>query len=152
MSPQPTDLLFITGATGFIGATTTLQALQAGYRVRLSVRKEAQIDKLKGIFAQYVDQIEFITTPDITKEDAFAGALKDVTHIIHAASPLAVSPNPEDIIPPAVNGTTSILKEAAKVPSVKKLVITSSVSALMPVGGSGVVPEDVVVKGKRLLS
>jgi len=148
MSPSSTDLVFITGATGFIGATTALHTLQAGYRVRLSVRQESQVTKLKSIYAQYADKIEFVITSDITKDDAFAGALDGVSHIIHCASPLAGSPNPEDVIPPAVNGTLSILKEAAKVKSVKKVVITSSVAALMPIGGSLTVPENVVVKGE----
>jgi nucleoside-diphosphate-sugar epimerase len=34
-------LIFITGATGFIGVTTADAALKAGYRLRISVRKKS---------------------------------------------------------------------------------------------------------------
>ena len=94
--------------------------------------------------------------PDITIDGAFVDALKDVTYVLHIASPLP-SPvslfdiilyssgsigfltdicqdaDPETgIVRPAVQGTTSILKSAANVPSVRRVVITSSIVALIP--------------------
>ncbi|KAI4751092.1 NAD dependent epimerase/dehydratase family protein [Aureobasidium sp. EXF-3400] len=100
--------IFITGATGFIGAQVTLSALRAGYNVKLSVRREAQIASLQ----------------------AFDTALQGVDFVIHVASPL---PNGnEDLLTPAVKGTTSVLEAALKVPSIKKVVITASVASLVP--------------------
>lgn len=138
------ELVFITGATGFIGAATALAALKAGYRLRISVRKDEQISKLKGIFSDYAEKLDFVVIPDITAEGAFSNALKGVTYVLHMASPLANSTNPEDIFPPAVQGTVGILKDAAKVSSITKVVITSSIAALVPLSGA---PEGAVVKG-----
>ncbi|KAH6718953.1 hypothetical protein DL95DRAFT_385367 [Leptodontidium sp. 2 PMI_412] len=137
------ELVFITGATGFIGAATALAALKAGYRLRISVRKDEQISKLKGIFSDYAEKLDFVVIPDITAEGAFSNALKGVTYVLHMASPLANSTNPEDIFPPAVQGTVGILKDAAKVSSITKVVITSSIAALVPLSGA---PEGAVVK------
>jgi uncharacterized protein YbjT (DUF2867 family) len=36
---------FITGATGFIGSATAVEALKAGYRLRIGIRKKS--DKLE---------------------------------------------------------------------------------------------------------
>lgn len=128
-------LVFITGASGFIGCTTALEALKAGYRLRLSVRNKAQIPKIQHALASYSDNVEFVVIPDITKLDAFAGHLHGVEYILHIASPLPKGTTKEDYFPGAVNGTTAILSEAAQVSSIKRVVITSSIVSLVPLGG-----------------
>lgn len=138
------ELVFITGATGFIGAATALAALKAGYRLRISVRKDAQITKLKGVFSDFEEKIEFVIVPDFTAEGAFSKVLDGVTYILHLASPLARSTDKNDVFPPAIKGTVGILRDAAKVSSVKKVVITSSIAALVPLNGP---PEGAVVNG-----
>ncbi|KAJ5542712.1 NAD-dependent epimerase/dehydratase [Penicillium sp. DV-2018c] len=135
------QLIFITGATGFIGSTTALEALKAGYRLRICVRKPSE--QLEALLSEYSNQIEFVTVPDLTAETAFDGKLNDVDYVLHLASPLAKGTKKEDYFIPAVKGTTALLKAAAKVPSIKKVVITSSIAALMPIAG---VPEGGVVK------
>jgi nucleoside-diphosphate-sugar epimerase len=145
--PLSTDLVFITGATGYIGSTVALRTLQAGYQVRLTVRKEAQIDELKALYAEFASEVVYVIVTDFTTKDAFAGLLTNLTHILHAASPLAVSTVPEEVILPAVQGTLNILEEARRVKSVRKVVITSSISALMPIGGAPAVLDGVVVRG-----
>lgn len=141
---MPSPLIFITGATGFIGAATALASLKAGYQLRISVRKEEQIAKLRSIFSNYVDKLEFVVVPDITSESAFSKALEGVTYVLHLASPLSSSPDPNKMFPPAIQGTLGILKAASKVPSIEKVVVTSSISALVPLDGA---PEGAVVKG-----
>lgn len=108
------------------------------------MRKEEQVTKLKGIFSEYADKIEFAIVPDITAPGAFSNVLDNVDYVLHLASPLAKSPRKEDIFPPAIDGTVNILKDAAKIPSIKKVVITSSIAALQPLDG---IPEGGVVKG-----
>ncbi|KAL5327869.1 hypothetical protein ACEPPN_005575 [Leptodophora sp. 'Broadleaf-Isolate-01'] len=131
------ELIFITGATGFVGFAVLTKALQAGYKVRISVRKAAQIETLKShvLIAPFVEKgvVEFVVVPDITIKGAFDEALKDVVGVLHIASPLpAPTEDPEkDIILPALNGTTSILNSALLHPTITRVVITSSVVALM---------------------
>ena len=63
--------------------------------------------------------------------------------MIHVASPL---PKPgEDLLTPAVKGTSSMLQSASRVPSVEKVVITASVASLIPLEKYGI---DLVVTGK----
>ncbi|KAF3398117.1 hypothetical protein F1880_005996 [Penicillium rolfsii] len=142
---MPSGLVFVTGATGFIGSAVALKALQAGYSLRLSVRKEEQIPKLKAVLSGFEDKIEFVITLDITQQSSFAGKLDGADYVLHIASPLPHGINPETYFGPAVKGTTAILKEAAKVSSIKKVVITSSIAAFIPISGppaGGVIKED----------
>lgn len=125
-------IVFITGATGFIGAQVAHAALRAGYHVRLSVRRSAQTDGLRQAFHDFADKLEFTVIPDYTVAGAFDSALKDVQHVIHLASPLA-KPG-EDLLTPAIKGTTSVLESAHRAPSVKTVVITASVASLIPLG------------------
>lgn len=144
---MPSGLIFITGATGFIGGAAALEALKAGYRLRLSVRREAQIAKLKSVFAEhgYSDRVEFVVVADITQESSFAGKLDGVDYVFHVASPLVHGTNKESYFDPAVKGTTAILTEAAKVKSIKRVVVTSSIAAFIPYTG---IPEGGVIKGR----
>jgi uncharacterized protein YbjT (DUF2867 family) len=66
-------------------------ALQAGYRVRASVRRSEQSEQIKSAksIQPYLNKLEFIVVPDITVDGAFDAALKDVIFVEHIASPLA---------------------------------------------------------------
>lgn len=139
------QLIFITGATGFIGSATALAALEAGYRLRISVRKPSTI--LESLFAEYHRQIEYVVIPDITNEAAFDGSVLDgVDYVMHLASPLPNGTDKQAYFAPAVKGTTAVLKAAAKVASIKKVVVTSSIAALIPLGG---IPPGGVIKGMQ---
>ncbi|KAJ5296163.1 hypothetical protein PENANT_c021G10333 [Penicillium antarcticum] len=136
-------LIFITGATGFIGSATAVEALKAGYKVRLCLRKPSE--QLQSVLSEYSNQVEYVIVPDLTSETAFNGKLNDVDYIFHLASPLVHGTNKETYFTPAVKATTYLLKAAAKIPSIKKVVVTSSVAALMPMTGvpaGGVIKED----------
>ncbi|KAK1144062.1 putative PKS/NRPS-like protein biosynthetic cluster [Aspergillus melleus] len=142
---MPSGLIFITGATGFIGSAVALQALKQGYQLRISVRRESQIQKLKNLFSKdgYSDKVEFVVVADITQNSALAGRLDGVEYVLHIASPLLHGTDKESYFDPAVKGTMAILTEAAKVESIKKVVVTSSIAAFIPVTG---VPAGGVIK------
>ena len=108
------------------------------------MRREAQIDSLRQAFKEFNDRVEFVVIPDITESGAFDKVLQGSEHVIHVASPLA-KPG-EDLLTPAVKGTTSVLESALKVPSIKKVVITASVASLIPLGKG---TDGTVVKGKK---
>ncbi|KAJ6119191.1 hypothetical protein N7523_003471 [Penicillium sp. IBT 18751x] len=136
-------LIFITGATGFVGSATALAALKAGYKLRVCLRKPSEA--LEAALSEYSQNVEYVIVPDITDETAFRGKLDGVDYVLHLASPLTHGIEKESYFGPAVKGTTAVLNEATRVPSIKKVVITSSVAALIPLNGvpqGGVIKED----------
>jgi nucleoside-diphosphate-sugar epimerase len=140
---MPKWTVFITGATGFIGAHVASSALKIGYHVKLSIWREAQIESLRKALDAFANKLEFVVVPDYTAANAFDDVLKGSDYVIHVASPLA-KPN-EDLLTPAVKGTTSILESASKTPTIKKVVITASVASLVPLGRGG---DGISIKGK----
>ncbi|KAI5198854.1 NAD(P)-binding protein [Aureobasidium subglaciale] len=128
------SLVFITGGTGYIGAEVIQQALETGYRVRLSVRKAEQATLIEKRYSGYTSDIETVVIPDISERKPFETALKDVDYIIHVASPIPGKGTDlqEDYIKPALNGTEAILYAALEFPKIKAVVITSSAVALLP--------------------
>ncbi|KAI9762539.1 MAG: hypothetical protein M4579_000342 [Chaenotheca gracillima] len=129
------DLVLITGGTGFIGSRTLVKALETGYHVRAAIRSEHAAETLRALpsVKPYLDHLEFTIVPDILKEDAYDKALEGVKYILHLASPLAkdhFTDFEKDILEPAIKGTTVILSAAKRAPSVKRVVITSSVVAI----------------------
>ncbi|KAJ4987178.1 NAD dependent epimerase/dehydratase [Stagonosporopsis vannaccii] len=131
------SLIFITGATGFIGSHVVTQALEAGYNLRLSVRKEAQIDNLRKLFSKNANQLDFVVIPDLTTPDAFSKALRDVTYVFHLASPMPGKgvDFEKDYVEPAVQGTIALLDAAKSFSTIKRVVIVSSLLALIPLDG-----------------
>lgn len=132
------SLVLVTGASGHLGFNVITNALTSGYRVRAAVRSQARADDI--LAAPTIKTLNpgsaltFTIIPDILAPGAYDTATKDVTYIIHTASPLSEeSPDMvKSMIEPAVHGTLNILHAAAKTPSVKRVVITSSVIAVVP--------------------
>jgi nucleoside-diphosphate-sugar epimerase len=134
-------LVLITGGTGHVGFRTIVTALKAGYYVRAAIRSES---KKKDILAapsikelNPSDKLTFIIVPDLMVDGAYDEAVKGVTYILHIASPIVLKGEikPEDyestLVEPAVAGTINILKAALKSPDVKRIVVTSSVVAML---------------------
>ncbi|KAL8790888.1 MAG: hypothetical protein Q9195_006160 [Heterodermia aff. obscurata] len=136
-----TELVLLTGATGFIGFRTLIETLKAGYRVRAAVRNEGGIHKIKAATSTrpYLSQLEFVLVPDILKEDAYYQAVIGVDYVIHLASPTtnqSTSPQEENydevLVQPAVQGTLNMIKAASShSPTTKRLVITASIVSII---------------------
>lgn len=71
----------------------------------------------------------------MTKAGSFTQAVQGVDWIMHAASPVNYSSKDlkSDIIEPAVEMVQSIFEAAANESSVKRIVMTSSLVAMLPV-------------------
>lgn len=130
------DLVLMTGVTGHAGFRTLVTALQDGYQVRAAVRKTEQVQIIKDAVSTqpFLDQLEVVAIPDHQIKSAFLPHLKGVKFVVHLASPLPFPTDDyeRDLIGPAVQGTLRILEDAATTPSVQRLVITSSINALIP--------------------
>ncbi|KAA1477465.1 D-lactaldehyde dehydrogenase [Dentipellis sp. KUC8613] len=137
MSPVPPPAkVLVTGANGYIAAWVVRTLLEQGYSVRGTVRTASKGDHLKKIFSSYGDKFELVVVEDITKDGAFDEAVKGVDLVEHTASPFHFNINhPDDLIVPAVKGTTSILNSILKNgSSVKRVVLTASCACVLKPG------------------
>ncbi|KAK7002479.1 D-lactaldehyde dehydrogenase [Favolaschia claudopus] len=130
--------VLVSGANGFIAVWVVRSLLEQGYSVRGTVRSADKGKHLKEVFASYGDKFEVVEVPDITVEGAFDDAVKGVDAIEHTASPFHFkAEDPAELLEPAVKGTVGILESARKHgTSVKRVIITSSVAAVLSVPSS----------------
>ncbi|KAI9058001.1 NAD-P-binding protein [Trametes sanguinea] len=124
--------VLVTGANGYIATWIVKSLLDAGFAVRGTVRSESKTKHLRDLFKSAGDRLELVIVDDITKEGAFDEHVKDVTAVIHTATPVHLSADhPGEMIVPAVQGTLSILTSALKHgSSVQRVVILSSTAAV----------------------
>uniref|UniRef100_A0A8H7XUH4 NAD-dependent epimerase/dehydratase domain-containing protein n=1 Tax=Psilocybe cubensis TaxID=181762 RepID=A0A8H7XUH4_PSICU len=125
-------LVLVTGANGYIGTWLIQGLLEKGYTVRGTVRSE---EKGKPL-TEYFDSTPYGSNLELP--GAFDEAVKGVDAIEHVASPTVFLRRPDDppdaLIVPAVEGTLGILRSAQKFGSkVKRIVLTSSIVALLPI-------------------
>ncbi|KAL0470340.1 hypothetical protein QR685DRAFT_523396 [Neurospora intermedia] len=130
--------VLLTGGSGFIAAHILEQLLAKGHTVVTTVRSE---DKAQNIREAYPDkassgELKVVIVPDIAKLDAFDEVVKEpgLEVVLHTASPFHFKfKDPKtELIDPAVNGTTGILKAIARsAPTVRRVVITSSFAAIL---------------------
>ncbi|CCM05598.1 uncharacterized protein FIBRA_07826 [Fibroporia radiculosa] len=135
----PNSLVVITGITGYIGSHIGIVALQAGHRVRGTVRSLARSQDVRNVYAAHgvdVSKLTFALVDDLASEAQLAAALEDADGIIHVALAGGV-PSIDDKAPQdAVNAARAILQVAARLSSVKRIVFTSSSSAAyLPIPG-----------------
>ena len=128
------ELVLVTGGSGFVGVHCILVLLNAGYRVRTTVRslkREADVRtmlKVGGVEAG--DRLSFAAA-DLEKDAGWAEAVAGCAYVQHVASPLPASvPKHEDeLIVPAREGALRVLR-ASRDAGVKRVVQTSSFAAI----------------------
>jgi nucleoside-diphosphate-sugar epimerase len=88
---------------------------------------------LSGPYAVYSSRIEIFAVPDITVPGAFDQAVAGVHGIFHTASPVTFSQVYEEVIPPAVAGTETLLNSALAHagPQLEAVVVTSSAASVV---------------------
>ncbi|KIJ48633.1 hypothetical protein M422DRAFT_28366 [Sphaerobolus stellatus SS14] len=104
--------VLVTGASGFVASWIVKENISRDYFVRGTVRSTSKGEYLKGLFG---DLFEYMMVEDVAKDGAFDEAVKDMDTVLHTASPFHYNvEDPQDLIGPAVGGTTSILKSILK--------------------------------------
>ncbi|KAF8608358.1 dihydroflavonol-4-reductase [Ceratobasidium sp. AG-I] len=129
--------VLLTGGNGFIAVHILCILLDRGYSVTTTVRAESKANFLRSKFASAVSngQLKFAIIEDITVSGAFDEVFKSNSFevVLHTSSPfvLTVTDIEKDLLKPAIEGTTEILKSTKKYgSSVKRVVITSSFAAI----------------------
>jgi nucleoside-diphosphate-sugar epimerase len=133
--PMANELVLVTGGSGFIGTHCILQLLEAGYRVRTTVRslkREADVRAMlqSGGAAEPGNRLAFFVA-DLEDDAGWPDAVAGCDYVLHVASPLPPStPKHEDeLIIPAREGTLRVLRAASDA-GVRRVVLTSSFSAI----------------------
>ncbi|OHW98953.1 NAD-dependent epimerase dehydratase [Colletotrichum incanum] len=123
------SLILVTGANGYIGSHTINTLLQLGYRIRGTVRSDKPwLTKLfRNKYGENVYEQVVITRLD--DAEALGQAMTGVAGVVHVASDVSFTDDPNAAIPRVVRATESALEAAAKQPSVKRVVLTSSAFA-----------------------
>jgi nucleoside-diphosphate-sugar epimerase len=136
------ELVLVTGGSGFIGAHCILQLVNAGYRVRTTVRSLRREGDVRAMLKtgglDPGDTLSF-TAADLMSDAAWPEAVTGCTFVVHVASPfpLRVPKHEDDLIVPAREGALRVLR-AARNAGVKRVVLTSSFAAI----GYGAIPPD----------
>jgi dihydroflavonol-4-reductase len=130
-----TDLILVTGASGFVGKWCVVKLLEKGYRVRGTVRSDAKAKQVRetvsGIVgADAASRLELVRA-DILEDKGWPEALAGVTAVMHVATVIR-GDEPRDqslVIRPAMEGTERILK-ATHAAGIKRLILTSSIATV----------------------
>lgn len=130
LDPSPTTIL-VTGANGFVASHIVNEALNLGYHVRGTARTAEKAEATKSL---YNDDPRYSTAvvSDFAKAmTQIEAAVKDVDSVIHVASDVAFSPDPNQVVPAVIGMTLQVLRAAAKETSVKRFTLTSSSNAII---------------------
>jgi dihydroflavonol-4-reductase len=127
-------LVLVTGGSGFIASHTILQLLNAGHRVRTTVRDLKREPEVRAMLkqggVQAGDRLSFFPA-DLQNDAGWAAAVADCDYVLHVASPFPANvPKHEDeLIVPAREGALRVLR-ASRDAHVKRVVLTSSFAAI----------------------
>ncbi|MFQ5434106.1 MAG: NAD-dependent epimerase/dehydratase family protein [Anaerolineae bacterium] len=99
-------MIFVTGATGFLGHNLIPHLLQAGHSVRALVRPTSDTTFLQE------QGIELAVVDDISNADAIQQAMAGCDQVVHAAGLFRFWGDPSDFWQTNVAGTTAVLQAA----------------------------------------
>ena len=127
-------LVVVTGGSGYIAGYCIAQLLNEGWRARTTVRNPGAAEEVRatiGKITANASAIEFMAA-DLNSDVGWADAVAGADYVLHVASPVpTVDPKSDDeLVRPARDGTLRVLK-AARDAGVKRVVMTSSISAIM---------------------
>lgn len=126
--------VLVTGASGYVAGWIIYKLLEQGITVHATVRNKNQTDKIQHLLdaqAKLGGKLEFFNA-DLLKNGSFAEAMQGCELVFHTASPFTSNyKDPQkELIDPALLGTKNVLVQANSIPSVKRIVLTSSCAAI----------------------
>ncbi len=127
------DLVLVTGGSGFVAVHCIAALLRQGYRVRTTVRSMDRSHEVCDMLvrAGLADsRIEFAKA-DLTSNDGWTEAVAGCRYVLHVASPFFFGKNEKelDLTTPAREGTLRVLR-ASRDSGVERVVLTSSFAAI----------------------
>ncbi|TLM99693.1 NAD-dependent epimerase/dehydratase family protein, partial [bacterium] len=128
--------ILVTGSTGFIGSQLCRALVEDGHRVLAFHRASSSLRGLEGIpgcheqpeLSPVAGCLEHVIG-DLAQLESLASALQGVEAVFHTAGLISPGAQPERLYAVNVEGTRALL-QAARDAGVRRVVFTSSVSAL----------------------
>ncbi len=135
-----TDIVLVTGISGFIASHVTAGLLAQGYAVRGTVRNMVKGDRTvetlndKGVDTSRLELIE----AELGKDAGWKAAVKGCRFVQHIASPfpLEAPANREALVPEARAGAMRVVEQALG-EGAERVIMTSSMVAMMGQAGRG---------------
>ncbi|KAL7174180.1 hypothetical protein ACSBR2_033438 [Camellia fascicularis] len=127
----------VTGGSGFIASWLVKLLLQRGYTVRASVRDPSDPKKTEHLLAlDGAKERLHLFKGNLLEEGSFDSMVNGCDGVFHTASPCFVTTSDpqKELIDPALNGTLNVLGSCTKSPTVKRVVLTSSMAAVECIG------------------
>lgn len=126
--------VLVTGANGYVASWLVKRLLDEGITVHAAVRSpnnDKKVGHLKEAATNSKGTIKFFKT-DLLDIGSYEQAMQGCSLVYHTASPFTSNfKDPQkELIEPAVQGTANVLESANVVPSVKRVVVTSSCAAI----------------------
>ena len=131
----PPGPVLVTGGNGYVASWLVRRLLERGFDVRATVRDPEdprKADHLRAIARDCPGALSLFRA-DLLDPDGFDRAMADCRLVFHTASPLIVRDVTDpvrDLVEPATAGTRNVLEAANRTPSVRRVVLTSSIVAV----------------------
>ncbi|XP_077235522.1 noscapine synthase SDR1-like [Tasmannia lanceolata] len=137
MEGEKKGVVCVTGGAGHLASWLIMRLLQHGYSVRTTVRSDPNFNEdtshLK-ILPGASENLE-ICNADLSVPNSFDAIIDGCIGVFHVAHPTNVfvdsTESQDSVIKIAVDGTLGILKACSNSKTVKRIIYTSSVAALM---------------------
>ena len=131
----------VTGAAGFVAGHIITKLLQDGQYVHGTVRDLGNDDKrshLDALVQAFPGRLELFEA-DMLRPGSLDSALTGCDALIHTAARviLAARDPQHEIIDVAVEGTRNVLDSVSRTPTLQRIVMTSSIAAIMSFGQPG---------------
>ena len=126
--------ILVTGANGYVASWLVKYLLDEGHTVHCAVRNpenEAKVGHLREAANNSKGNVKFFKA-DLLTPGAYKEAMEGCELVYHTASPftLDVKDPQKELIEPAEKGTANVLQAANEIPTVKRVVVTSSCAAI----------------------
>ncbi|WKA05015.1 hypothetical protein VitviT2T_023003 [Vitis vinifera] len=137
MSSGGGKVVCVTGASGLIASWLVKLLLQNDYTVKATVRDPNDPKRTQHLLSlDGAKERLHLFKADLLEEGSFNSVVDGCDGVFHTASPVAMDViNPQaELIDPALKGIINVLRSCAKVPSVKRVVVTSSMTSVVFTG------------------
>jgi dihydroflavonol-4-reductase len=131
------ETVLVTGGSGFLGGWCVIELLRRGYSVRTTVRSLSREPEVRAAVTSQTDPGERLSVlaANLADDAGWPEAVDGCSYVLHVASPFppAQPKNADELIVPARDGTTRVLRAGLEA-GAARVVVTSSVAAIRSSG------------------